>query len=96
MMKEAAAEAVKLAYYLTLKDAFVGICYTGEGPQLLFNHETYNLNEGHWDVELVIGKETNLLTLYWNGVAKVSVRCEHHSDFCFELYDLLCEKKAVA
>jgi hypothetical protein len=54
---------------------------TAEGePKLVIGCEQYPLHDRCWDIELVCGKRYCLLTFYWKGEVKLSIRYEQGRD----------------
>lgn len=88
-MTEPNHASVEKGYYVHLDPGFVGIFPSKEGPQLYYNRETYPLCNNHWDVELVLGKESSLFAFYWNGEVKISLKVEKHLEFFLWLFNLL-------
>ena len=77
--------------YVKVGDDFLGIYDTADGPKLFYNRDKYLLTEGDWDVELMIGKESNLFIFYWKGEVKISLRHNKHQEPILRLYRMLQE-----
>lgn len=78
---------------------YVAVTYQPQGPTLLINDETYQLNDKKWDVEFIAGKQYHVFVLYWEGKVKVSLRYPANLDFLMNLYHYLTfnfDKRALA
>jgi hypothetical protein len=49
-------------------------------PKLVIGREQFPLHDRCWDVEIVSGKHYSLLTFYWKGEVKLSIRYEQGND----------------
>lgn len=89
-LKNAAANPVKMkAFYCKFGNDKLGVYPSVEGPKLCFNQDVYPLNESCWDMELLIGKDTNAFNFYWKGEIKISFKAPANPDFFLKLYRYL-------
>jgi hypothetical protein len=79
--------------YCKIGDEYVGVYQSEEGPTLFFDSQLYRLNESCWDIEMVVGKCTRLVTFYWKGEAVRSMRISSQIDVFDSLYSILPQRK---
>ncbi|MFC0212376.1 hypothetical protein ACFFK0_07865 [Paenibacillus chartarius] len=72
-------------------------------PKLVIDGEQYLLHDRCWDIEIVTGKLFSILTFYWKGEVKLSIRYEQKSEslwtkleaFLLSAYDYLRSASAT-
>jgi hypothetical protein len=79
----------KEGFYLKVGKDIVGIYLSSEGPKMFINREVYELHNPCWDVEMVMGKSNHLITFYWRGEVKLSVRFDSENELFLNLYHYL-------
>ncbi|WP_284640971.1 hypothetical protein [Paenibacillus silviterrae] len=67
----------------------VGLYLTGDGPRMVINREEYELTRPCWDLEMVMGQRHHVITFYWRGEVKLSVRFDASNDVLLKLFDYL-------
>jgi hypothetical protein len=76
-------------FYLKVGKDMVGIYLSNEGPKMFINREVFELQNPCWDVEMVMGKSNHLITFYWHGEVKLSVRFDGENELFLNLYHYL-------
>lgn len=79
----------KQGFFTKLGGNLIGVYLSNEGPKMFINQEVFELHNPCWDVEMVMGKNSHLLTFYWRGEVKFSFRCDFVNDLFLSLYDYL-------
>jgi hypothetical protein len=64
----------------------VAIVPSALGPALSYNREMFPLTEPCWDIEMVLGRSYQLVTFYWRGEAKLSLRINGLEELILQLY----------
>lgn len=77
----------KQGFYTKVGNDFVGVFLSSEGPKMFINREVYELASSCWDVEMVKGRSRQVITFYWRGEVKLSVRCEADNEVFMSLFD---------
>ncbi|WP_246079291.1 hypothetical protein [Paenibacillus piri] len=67
----------------------IGVYLSAEGPRLFVNNDVFELDNACWDMEMVMGKNSHLVTFYWQGEVKLSIRCGNENDMFLTLYHYL-------
>jgi hypothetical protein len=76
-------------FYSKVGKDMIGIYLSNEGPKMFINREVFELQNPCWDVEMVMGKSGHLITFYWRGEVKLSIRCELENELFVNLYHYL-------
>jgi hypothetical protein len=76
-------------FYTKAGDNRVGVFFSNEGPRLFINSEVFELQHSCWDIEMVMGKSSHLVTFYWHGEVKLSIRCSNENEMFLSLYHYL-------
>ncbi|SFL26355.1 hypothetical protein SAMN03159341_104315 [Paenibacillus sp. 1_12] len=79
----------RTGFYTKVGTDMIGIYLSSEGPKMFINRETFDLQNPCWDVEMVMGKTNHLISFYWCGEVKLSVRCELENELFVSLYHYL-------
>jgi len=96
-------EEIKLmtreGFYTKAGNDRIGVYLSNEGPRLFINNEVFELRYPCWDMEMVMGKSSYLVTFYWQGEVKFSIRCGKENEMFPSLYHYLScrsEEKRLA
>jgi hypothetical protein len=76
-------------FYTKVGNDRMGVYLSSEGPKLFINNEVYELQSPCWDMEMVMGKNNHLVTFYWQGEVKLSIRCGNENEMFLSLYHYL-------
>ncbi|MCS7462265.1 hypothetical protein N0M98_19165 [Paenibacillus doosanensis] len=79
----------KEVFFTVIEGKMIGVYLSSEGPKMFMNQEVFDLRYPCWDVEMVMGKNSHLLSFYWYGEVKFSFRCGFVNDLFLSLYDYL-------
>jgi hypothetical protein len=99
MLSDGTQMIAREGFYTKVGSDFMGVYLSTEGPRLFINREVFDLQNPCWDVEMVIGKSTHMVTFYWHGEVKLSLRCGNENDMFMSLYHYLScrsEEKRLA
>ncbi|NHN31311.1 hypothetical protein [Paenibacillus agricola] len=88
-MKEDRNMMMKKGFYSKVGTDMIGIYLSSDGPKMFINREVFELKTPCWDVEMVMGKSGILITFYWRGEVKLSIRCEPDNELFVSLYHYL-------
>jgi hypothetical protein len=94
-LSEGTQMATREGFYTKVGSDLIGVYLSAEGPKLFINREVYELQNPCWDVEMVMGKSSDLVTFYWNGEVKLSLRCGTENNMFMSLYDYLSCRSEV-
>ncbi|MCR8631061.1 hypothetical protein [Paenibacillus radicis (ex Xue et al. 2023)] len=76
-------------FYTKAGNDRIGVYLSSEGPRLFINSEVFELQNHCWDLEMVMGKSSHLVTFYWQGEVKLSTRCSNENEMFLSLYHYL-------
>ncbi|MCU6794731.1 hypothetical protein OB236_21705 [Paenibacillus sp. WQ 127069] len=79
----------RTGFYTKVGTDMIGIYLSNDGPKMFINREIFDLRNPWWDVEMVMGKTGHLITFYWRGEVKLSIRCDLENDLFVSLYHYL-------
>ncbi|PZE20994.1 hypothetical protein CBW46_009930 [Paenibacillus xerothermodurans] len=95
MLSEGSQMMKREGFYTKVGNDIIGIHLSNEGPKLFINKEMFELHNDCWDVEMVMGKSSHLVTFYWHGQVKLSLRCGNENDMFLSLYHyLICRTES--
>ncbi|MDF2964201.1 MAG: hypothetical protein K0S39_5936 [Paenibacillus sp.] len=76
-------------FYTKIGNDKIGVYLSNEGPRLFINSDVFELQNPCWDMEMVMGKSSHLVTFYWQGEVKLSIRCGNENEMFLSLYHYL-------
>lgn len=95
MVNEDKSVMTREGFYAVIGKDMLGVYLASDGPKMFVNKEVFDLNDLCWDVEMVMGKKSHLITFYWRGEVKFSLRSEIENDLFLSLYDYLSCRSEV-
>ncbi|OXM84167.1 hypothetical protein [Paenibacillus rigui] len=95
MVNEDKSMMTREGFYAVIGKDMLGVYLSNEGPKMFVNKEVFDLKEPCWDVEMVMGKSSHLITFYWRGEVKFSLRSQVENDLFLSLYDYLSCRSEV-
>lgn len=86
-MRDYGEYAERQGFYVKVKDDWVGMYASVDGPKFFVNKRVFPLSGPDWDMELFVGKQGGLFTFYWQGESVISMRLTDHLEWFLWLYE---------